>query len=164
MIDWATLASFATVVQGIIVVIAAIYAYSQVREATRSRDLQATIELFELLGADDIKEIRRRLSTLSTKPEELSDEQWFEIEKVSNSYNRAGLLVAHGLLDEDILQDLFAETILLSWEKFSPYIQYERKRRFGRYQNYFEYLAKRSQNFLQQRYPGQEFGSRDFLS
>ena len=76
-------------------------------------------------------------------PPYLSEAEWSDIEKTSYAFNRAGWLLTHGLLDRDMLLDMYCETIFKAWNKLCPYIVHARTaRRFPRWQEHFQELAR----------------------
>lgn len=146
--DWSTLASIGAVIQTVVLVIAAIYGYRQVREMAKARDLQATIELLDIIGSDEVTRARHATFNLLPLPPYLSEAEWSDIEKTSKAFNRAGWLLKHGLLDREMLFDMYCETIFNAWDKLRPYIVHAREtRRFDRWQRHFEDLANEAREY-----------------
>ena len=142
------LANAATFIEVLVVIIAAVYAYDQLREASKSRNLTAAMEMINLLGKKEIKDDIAALDELPKNPNKVKNGQWDQIYSVSHSFNRVGLLVERGLLQQDILLGMYAETIISTWNKLKPYIDHKRETKIRRYQHYFEKLNELSIEFL----------------
>lgn len=146
--DWTTLANIGTVFQTVVVSMAAVYGFIQLRDMLKSRHLQATIELLDILGAEDVVTARRAVHRLTAEPAEVLEADWIDIDRLSKSYNRAGWLLSHGLVDREMLLDMYCESILLAWDKLQEYIVYAREvRRFPRWQRQFQLLAREARNY-----------------
>lgn len=140
--DWMTLANIGTIIETVVVIIAAVYGFIQLREMLKARHFQATIELLDILGSDDVSGARHAALRVSSPAADASEAEWNDIQKASIAFNRAGWLLSHGLLDREMLFDMYCETIVKAWDKLQPYIEYAREaRRFPRWQRHFELLT-----------------------
>jgi hypothetical protein len=150
--DWTTLANIGTVVETVLVTIGAIYGLVQLREILKSRHLQATIELLDILGSDDVAAARQAALEVSVPAGDLSEAEWKNIHKASLSFNRAGWLLTHGLVDKEMLFDMYCESIVGAWDKLEPYVEYAREAgRFPRWQRHFELLAEDARGYATRR-------------
>jgi len=145
--DWANLANIASVVEAVVVIFAAIYGVFQLREAVKGRNLSATIEMIELLGNDEFKDALANTVNLSKEPSQLSAKEWKVITKVAYPINRVGALMSHKMIDQEIVLELYAETINSAWKMLKPYIEYRRVKTHQRWVINFERAAVQAQKF-----------------
>ncbi|MFZ4658456.1 MAG: DUF4760 domain-containing protein [Caldilineaceae bacterium] len=151
---WATLASIATVLGFAVVIWAAFVALAQLKEMTRSRHLEAMLQLYEMIGSDQARADRRYIySKLKSSPENLSSEEWDYVEKVSVIFDRIGNLANHGLVPKDEFFESHCEIIIRSWTKLEPYIRYRRRLYGGRFANQFEQLANNASKYHSKHFP-----------
>jgi len=98
---------------------------------TFARGLRRVIELPDNASADQIREI------LGPEGEDL-------IVHVTATWETIGVLLFHGELSIDIIDDFFSGPILISWRKLLPYTK-EVRRRYDRetWSEWFQWLAER---------------------
>lgn len=146
-VDWGTLANIATVIEAIIVLVAAIYAAAQLQEARRSRNLTATMQMIDLLGNDLFKDSLSKIRHLPSNPNKLTADEWKIITQVCYPINRVGAIIYQKMIDPTIVLELYAETISSSWRKLQPYIYYRRTQTHPRWCLNFERIANITEKF-----------------
>ncbi len=113
--NWQEWAAFATVVQLIVVVIALLYARRQLREATRSRNLDATRQLLDEIGAPDLRKARThvldRSEPISRDLSNVNEEELDLIRFVAVAYERVGYMIKQDLIPEKALFDFQQDEI-----------------------------------------------------
>ena len=143
--DWAALAQ---IVQLLVVLYALYYAWGQVAEAGRARKLQATRELLNEIGSEDIRKARHHvLDEMSSDDvldlSQIEDKNW-QARKVAVAYDRVGYMVSQRLIPEDALFYFQRDEIQALWMKLEPYIVKVRTNPTRRnYCAHFEELATR---------------------
>lgn len=127
--------------QSIVVIFAMIYAKGQAEEASRGRKLQATRELINEIGNEEIR--ADRFWVLRKMPEAcgLTSREVWRARRVAVAYDRVGYMVRQKLIPEDILYDWQKDEIEQLWKKLKPIIDDERKFRSHHCQH-FQYLAE----------------------
>lgn len=122
----------------------------QLRQAvesnTRSHNFSAATWMIQKLSEDqNVKEARLELHGMVNlrrgRFEELTPKENKTIELVTNTFTRVGLLTHHEMLSTDIVCDMYAEAIYMSWFMVEGWVRYERKRRqYEAFQIFFEHL------------------------
>lgn len=146
--NWVALGAIATCV----VAAGIVFAIWQVWETRRGRNAQLAASLFQELRSSASKETLRLIygsiyedRTLKHKE---SSQTLTEVEesKVGDMLDRIeflGVLVARGILDEDLAMDLFKGHPVRCWYRLSGYIE-DRAREQGYFGGYVKDFAKRS--------------------
>lgn len=131
----------ATSIQTAIVLAAAIYAYTQVVEARRSRNASAALYLADRLNDFDAAK-RRRILFRDIYPRIASPTREDEIVlgQIANEYHSLGYLVGRGLIDKDMVLALQHAPVIRAWKAMEPWIMKQRVVRGSNYGDYFEEL------------------------
>jgi hypothetical protein len=120
----------------------------QTRGAEKARQLQATLAIFDNLGSDEQRALRRFVyNELPEIPTDFSDETVMKLEKVCDAFQRAGLLFNRGLVSKDVLLHYYGETTVRCWDKLQPYVEHARPQRGDRFLIDFERLAKAAKEY-----------------
>jgi hypothetical protein len=120
----------------------------QIRETKKDRHLQATLAIYDILGSEDQRELRRDIYlSLPKNPAEFSADILAKVEKVCAAFQRTGLLFSKGFIKKKILLQSYAESAIQSWNKLQPYIEYARKQRGIYYLQDFEKFAKAAEKY-----------------
>ena len=143
---WAAISAIATASALVVVAIAAVFTFQQVRESTRARQLESALAILTHASTPDLRNARRLLYTkhaaitqkISTNPpwseldaffKEISDGcvdvQCFH-SYLASLENISGL-VLHDLAPDDIIDLYFAPRAIRHWEYLSPFIGYMRQ-------------------------------------
>jgi hypothetical protein len=139
---WSAIGAGSAAIGTVVVSLAAIYAYMQVREAKASRILGAMITIYEQYQSPDSRSAR---ATLYRGDDLLkySDEELEPIRRLLSQFELLGVLVEHKLLDPGLVANVF-DDIPIMWRQLQPYILDRRERRNNpRRAIYFELLAQR---------------------
>jgi len=120
-------------------------AYRELSEVANSRHMDIADRLFNELNSPDSIEARRMVyQNLHQDPEigikEISKEDRDAVKKVLNSLDRVAFLTQSGWIPDDVIMPWMHPMITKSWEKLSPYVEYERKRRNEPY--YYRYAGE----------------------
>jgi hypothetical protein len=147
---WDILSSIATIIGAGVVTYTAILAIRQLKEMTRSRNLEAMLQVYELISSESARTLRRYIyENLISKPEDTTEEEHRIIEEVSVVRDRVGALVRAGLVPEDLLFQSHARMITRIWDKLEPYIAYHRQAH-PEHVSYFENLANSARRYQEQ--------------
>lgn len=139
------------VLQAVLVVLAGVIAWRRVREARRSRYLDATLRMFDEVGsraayqdADAALGLPERIEDYT--PEELELATW-----TTRVYEQLAFLVESGMIPAEYIVPLDSRRILWTWDALQPFIQEQRRLRDsgGGYRisgdgRFFELLARRA--------------------
>jgi hypothetical protein len=136
--NWAAIAQ---VIQSVAVLFALIYAVVQLNEAGKARKLQATRELVNELGHEDMRKDRWWALYEMDDPTKLDEDQRWRARRIAVAYDRVGYMVKQRLIPRDALFDFQQDEIKKLWEKLEPIIREEQKRR-PHHCAHFEYLFK----------------------
>jgi hypothetical protein len=127
----------------------------QTREATKSRHLQATLDIFNDLGSDENRSLRRFVwNELPTNPAKFSDDTLAKVERLCGALERTALLVNAGFVEKHLVERMYVEAIVKCWNKLTPYIDHARKSRGQQYMMEFETLAKEVRKYSFKRLHG----------
>ena len=143
----------------LVLAMAVVYAGYQSREARRTRQLTTILGGYERLHGRAARDGRRELyQTASKKSPHISNDDQQLIESVIADFQFLGQLVEMGLVDSDVVADLYYSTVIRCWQACKPFIDDERNRRNStRYAYYFEYLYDRCVDFQRRKYPTDAF-------
>ena len=145
--NWQDVAALFTIVQAVVVVIALFYAWHQLREATRSRELNATIQLWTEIGAPEIRKARGYVLYELPPNCDVSKLNRDEVSSLAVAYDRVGFMIFEELLPPRAFKALFTfhgDDIGLVWNKIKPFVDYTREVADPKRPNYckcFEQLA-----------------------
>ncbi|HUC61852.1 MAG TPA: DUF4760 domain-containing protein [Alphaproteobacteria bacterium] len=125
-----------------------VIAFRQSREASRARRLAATKLLLDEIGNAEVREARTRIMetatplNVSSPDAELGGELSKSARRVGVAYDRIGVMIRQGLIDEDMLFDSQCVEIEVIWRKIEPLVTYIRnQQRRPNYLFHFEFLA-----------------------
>ncbi|MFZ5516483.1 MAG: DUF4760 domain-containing protein [Candidatus Zhuqueibacterota bacterium] len=120
----------------------------QTRETQKTRQLQATIAIFDDLGSEDSRTARKYVYTkLSDFVENYKDVDRYNAEKVIASLNRAALFCNTKHVNKEIIFAMYGEAFVKCWDKLSSYIIEKRKISGAQYASEFENAAKNASKY-----------------
>ena len=138
-----------TAIAAISTAAAALFAYWATRATRRSSNAQVFLSVERMLQDDEMRKSRGALyhappyASWLTLPESASAAYMHHCEVVSQAFNTAGYLIEKGLLDQNLVIDLWGQGIVDMWAVCSPEIQTRRTEEgFARLWVYFENLAR----------------------
>jgi hypothetical protein len=139
---WSAIGAGSAAIGTVVVSLAAIYAYMQVREAKASRTLGAMITIYEQYQSLDSRLARATLYR-GDDLTKYSDEELEPIRRLLSQFELLGILVEHSLLDFELVANVF-DDVPIMWRLLQPYILDRRERRKNpRRAIYFELLAQK---------------------
>ena len=150
---WSVLASVATVFGFAVVIWASIIAVRQLKESTRTRHLEAMLQVYQMIGNEDARSSRRLVYNLDAEPGQLTAEQRDCVEKVTVSFDRIGFLVKSGLVPKDHFFESHCEVVIRSWRKLEPYIDHHIQKVGGRHAHHFRFLAQEAEKYHAAHFP-----------
>ena len=140
--NWGDWAAFFQILQFVIVVLALLYAKGQVDEAGRARKLQATRELLNEIGNEEVRELRTWVLDEMPTSGALSNEEHKKARRVAVAYDRVGYMVEQRLVPDDALFKFQQDEIEQLWLKLKPVVEQVRTRpNRQHYCTHLEYLA-----------------------
>jgi hypothetical protein len=159
----AFLEALVAVLQTLVLVVAGLVAWRQLREAQRARYLGAIIRTFDDLGSRESFEDADAALGLPTRVEEYTPEETELATWTTRVYEKLGFLVESGLIPADYIIPLYSRRIIWTWDALQPFIQDQRRLRDtgGAYRmsgdgRYFETLAKRALTYRARAFKGAE--------
>ena len=137
-----------SIVQTVLLCVAAVYGFRQVREARRNRQLTAAFPLFNAINSRESVEKRRALylevpndATAANTQEKLL------VNDVINQLDFLGYLTRVESLELNIVLGLYYGTIIRCWHHSAPYVQEERFTRETHFAEHFEWIASRAHEY-----------------
>ncbi|HEC92311.1 MAG TPA: hypothetical protein ENI51_04860 [Candidatus Atribacteria bacterium] len=125
----------------LVLLVTAVIALWQLREISRSRKVTAFLELYKFLQDENFRTARRTLIRLSGKKfKDWSEEEIYEAERACQSYDLAGIMFKHRLIDKALVVDERRDSIIKCWEAAKPMIDEYRKERGKDFWDGFEAL------------------------
>jgi hypothetical protein len=147
--NWEAISAVSTLIGTLIIVVTAIFAVMQLKEAEKARRLALIIKLFEELSSQDTRSKRLFIySEIPENPRELTSEHFLVIDKVLSMLDLIWLLIEQDQIDQSYIFDAYGQVFIRLWVKLSPIIQYERNRRGGYYRKSSEKLIKQAQKYF----------------
>lgn len=146
---WALAASISQVLASISVIAAIIFAVVQLREATRTRYLEAVARIFEEFRSKAFFQDRRFIySHDAFDYASCTDEERTQIERSINTFNRMSFLVEKGLLPKKLVLEMWSGALLSVWQKLESYVQDRRRvTGFSDWAIQFEHMAALSREY-----------------
>jgi hypothetical protein len=144
------IATFANLINAIAVTAGVIFAAAQIRHYQRRRHRDSMLELVRSFQSPTFAKGLRRIIEL---PDDASAEKIREIlgpegedlmVHVTATWETIGVILFHGELTIDIIDDFFSGPILISWRKLLPYTT-DIRRQYQRdtWSEWFQWLAER---------------------
>jgi hypothetical protein len=128
VVVWAVVAAIAAAIQTAILAVAAFYAFTQVREAQRTRLLNIRTTLRQEIDSEESRKNRRAL--FNELPDDLTSsltaEQEWVVDRVVIEYENIASLIEDGLIDFNLIADLYGNGAVRSWKRVEPWIQKQR--------------------------------------
>jgi hypothetical protein len=154
------LSAASTVIASIVVVVAAVLAFFELKHMARDATVSALSIVLNELGIQEVSRARHSLLTYPLpKVETLSDDKadYWRLHAVWTSFDKVGAMVHFELIPRDIILELYCESIIRCWHRLKPYIERERERLgHDQYQKYFEELYHTAVE-----YKGETYGRED---
>ena len=151
------IAAIVTIIGFIILIFTIIIALRQFKEMIKSRHLEALIKVYELIGSESARMDRFYIfNKLNPAPDKISMDGWLYIQRVSTTFDKIGMLVKAGLIPQKELFESHYETIVRSWIKLEPYIEYYRDNIGGRHVHNFQELARKAKIYHTNNFPEED--------
>jgi hypothetical protein len=126
-----------------------------VRQMRGSRQANVLPALVEMLGEHRSYEfvchrkyiatqLRQECDPIETGYSKLPESAAEKVFPVSYFFDNVGMLIAAGIVDEDLVLDYIGESVTSCWSVLEPYILREREIRGGDFHVYFEHLAAKA--------------------
>lgn len=132
---WNALAAIGTVLSAVIILVTAIYAVRQVREARATRHITTLLSIHEQFSAHDIALVRSKLQEgkLGDLTKGLDPKVKRDLDSLLNQMQLLGVLVHFGFVEFDVVRELFPN-IPVTWRAALPYIlsRQEHQPQYGR--------------------------------
>jgi hypothetical protein len=131
----------------------------ELRESTKNRQGSFMFEVFKGLSTEEARKDRSFIfgNSLPGPDKTLSDPAWKTMNNVWTQLNQLGLYIEKGLIEEDLVMELYWDVILKCWNKLEGHLKVQRdKRHNNMYQKYFEILAKRAEKYRKEHYPNED--------
>jgi hypothetical protein len=147
--------------QVVLLAVAGFVAWFQLREAAKTRYLEALVRMFDDFGSREAYFDADALLGLPQRIENYNNEE-IELAIWSvRTYEKIGFFVDTGMIPEEFIIPLYSRRIVWSWAALWPFIQWQRTLRDegGAYRMagdglYFERLYKRAKTYRQHQYRG----------
>ena len=149
----AVVGTFINVIIAFVSMVTLLFLYRQTKEATKSRELEVTQNIFAEFGSEENRQLRYYVYTQlpAQPPSEYSRDVTNTIERVCNSVDQLGFLVNNRLVEPDKLFQFYGYSIVQCWSKCEPYILYVRTQRTQFYWEDFETIYRQAKAFLEKR-------------
>ncbi len=140
--DWVIVSAVSTAVMTFVIFLASIAAICQLIELRNSRQLDAFINLIQVLQKEDIREARRILIEKVAKKEykDWSLDERKQSERVCHTYDTAGIMSSKKHIDGKLVVANWHDSITKCWEAAKPMIMEHRKERGKDFWDNFEEL------------------------
>ncbi len=145
-IVWAAVTAIFTALAFIVISIAAVLTFQQIRESTRTRQLESTLAILTHTSTSEFRSVRRTLYTQGEKIASFISKNppWSEfnlfIKSISDghvgseefhsyaaSLENISLLVLHDLVPDNFINHYFAPRAVNHWNTLLPFIKYMRQ-------------------------------------
>ena len=144
------LSTFANVINAVAVTAGVIFAVVQIRDYRRHRQRDAMLNLVRSFQNPTFARALRRVvelpsgATAKEISEKLGPEGEDLMVHLTATWETIGILLFHGELTLEIIDDFFSGPILISWQKLLPYTTYLRAHyQRDTWSEWFQWLAER---------------------
>jgi len=150
MLTWNTVQAVFTALMAIAIIVAAVFAVRQLREAARARHAEVLSQIHEILGDPKVVAARQTVKSLpqNFEIESLNDQQRNAVELVTRSFDRVGFYLRCKLIPEDLVLPEYPGA-LWHWQKLKHYVEHQRKAEGYEARCFFEYMALRTREYRQ---------------
>jgi len=139
--DWGMVSAISTAFMALVILITAVFAALQLKQVSKSRKAETFMELSKYLQREEIREARRILIGISGKDyKDWSKEETEAAEKVSHTYDVAGVMVFRKLIEKELVVDEWRRSIIKCWKAAEPMIKGYQKERGKDFWHNFEKL------------------------
>jgi hypothetical protein len=130
-------------------VVSAVIVYKQTHVLKQTNMLPIVIDMFKEFRSPEFKhhqeyiynQLTQECDPQKTGYTKLPEAARIHVIVVSHFFDNLGLLVASGIVSEDLVLSFLGGPVISTWNLLEPYIYQERKWRNGIYQDHFEHLA-----------------------
>ena len=167
MSEWTDPTGIQTIFAGLIGFVSGIavaVAFYQLRQISRSNQMQALQILYSYFDHEDRRADRRVIHSAIKEGDAgfdlnlLSTETWSAIERTATALDVVGIALDKRLVREDIIFERYLEVLIPLWSKVKEPIASRRLKKGGGWA-YFEYLCVRAVEYSEKRYPDRTFTS-----
>ena len=153
--------SISTIIAAGSVIVGVVFAVLQLRNITKTRQIDMLIRLYSLWGSEDMQKAGWKVWTLEFEGYDNFDKKYGSVTPVRMGifrigwfFNGIGVLLHKKLANIELVDDLFGYIVEWLWEKMKPIVEGDRKK-FGHPEHlkWFEYLnneMKKREQRLQQ--------------
>ena len=143
---WNAVSAISSVANTIIVLVAAIFAVRQIKEAAKARYISVLFEMFRDMHQDRASADRQFIySNTFDDYKTCSPEDQVRIERVINLYQRIAYLASKKLVPSEFILDMYSGTYKSVWQKLGNYIETRRTAtKVANYAKAFEEFAKQA--------------------
>ena len=147
-------AAVATLLQTIVVIVAAIFGVHQLNESRRSRGVTAALDIFNRIHNREASQRRWRLyREIGPAYPDITHEQELVMQDVISDMYYLGYLVEEKLVEFRLVAGLYYGTAIRCWRACEPYIRDERARRGTKFAHYFEKFYLRCVEYMAEEHP-----------
>jgi len=139
--DWSILSTVFSLIQTIIVIVAAVWAYFQLKEMKKGTIAQTFFSIVEVVQEPRVRQARDILMTIKNQ----NYNQWTENERKSaeiacSTYDNVGILLKVEVLDFRMIIDHWHNSIMKCWNRAQPMINKYREERGKDFWSGFQWL------------------------
>lgn len=123
-INWDAVAAIATAISTLVITVALVLAYLEIREIRKATYATAYKAAFDILQAEEIRSARRFVfRELKDKDlKEWTEDDTRTAEKVCYTYDGIGQMVRHGFLPKNSIVDSWGVSLRRSWDIVKPLV------------------------------------------
>jgi len=130
------------------VIVGIVFTILEIRNLVKTRQTDLVLRLYTTFVAKDFQEAYEKTLTMETKNynDTLKKGYLQGLRTIGGFFEGIGVLLHRKLVDVEVVNDLFSESIKLMWEKTKP-VLYDFREQFNlpAYARYFEYLYNETQ-------------------
>jgi len=141
------------------VLVGAILAILELRNITKTRQMELVMGIFSLFGTREFIDAWERVRTRESGDYDVYVKKhgWADVQQVSSIFEGLGFLLHRKFLDVDVVHELLSESTKMTWERVKPMVEDAKRRlsqrKSGEYipiYQWWEYLYNEIQKREQQ--------------
>ena len=125
---WAAVSAISTAIMTAVVAISAIFALRQLREIAKTRSVEVIDLLFRTFHTDQARKDRQYIYSAQVPSYETATEETREqVDRVIDLYERIAFIATHGLVDRNVILEMYSGTYLTVWNCVRRYVEAKRR-------------------------------------
>jgi hypothetical protein len=151
---WSAIGAISSAISTLVILVAAVIAMKQLREAAQARHVGALSKVFEDFHSEEARQDKRFIYDNSFDDySKCSPEIRYRVDRVIELHQRTAFLATLSLIPSDLILEMYSGTYAALWQKLELYVLGKRTETgLTNYGASFEVLAKKAVEYRKKRF------------